>query len=273
MKKIIAGCIILLALAAFKQREIKWVAIGDSITYLNDHLEETGHRVSKGYLTRVTEQLPFVHARNKGYNGWTSAGIAQNFDSLHIPYADVYTIFLGTNDWWQGRPVGTIEDYKTNTGNNTIYGSFRIIVDRLRAINNKARILLITPMKRTDFVYLFNMKNNAWGSYKEKNGQTLAAVAAAIRNIGKQEQLGVIDLYNDPELPESKLVKFKRLRNPATGNYQNYRYPEFETIPFDPGKDEYPYPKEAIGLTFDGLHPSDKGNAIIAQRIIAQLKK
>ncbi|HCC52858.1 MAG TPA: SGNH/GDSL hydrolase family protein, partial [Porphyromonadaceae bacterium] len=38
-------------------RKIKWVAIGDSITYLNDHADETGHRVKKGYLTRVTEML------------------------------------------------------------------------------------------------------------------------------------------------------------------------------------------------------------------------
>lgn len=273
LKKIWPCLVIMIALAGFRQREIKWVAIGDSITYLNDHLDETGNRVSKGYLTRVTDQLSFVHVVNKGYNGWTSGGIAAHFDSLHIPYADVYTVFLGTNDWWQGRPVGTLEDYKRNSGNTTVYGSFRIIMDHLRKINRKARFLLITPMKRADFVYLLDSKNNAWGSYKQKNGQSLAQVASAVRQIGNYEKLEVIDLYNDPALPQNRLVKFKRLKNPVTGHYQNYPYPGCTTIPFDPSRDDYPYPKDAIQLTYDGLHPSDEGNAIIAQRIIARLGK
>jgi len=273
MKRIILLSILLLAVYGFSKKELKWVAIGDSITYLNDHLDETGNRVTKGYMTRVTEQLPFVHYINKGYNGWTAGGIAAHFDSLYIPEADVYTIFLGTNDWWQGRPIGTLKDYETNAGNHTVYGSFRIIIDKLKKINPHARVILITPMKRTDFVYLFNQKNNAWGSYKEKNGQTLARLAAAVVNIGQEAHISVIDLYNDKKLSEKALVRFKRLRNPQTGIYQNYTYPGFQTIPFNPETDEYPYPLGAIDLTYDGLHPSDRGNKIIADRIAALLKK
>lgn len=37
---------------------MKWAAIGDSFTYLNNHLDETGYRVSKGYLTRIQERIP-----------------------------------------------------------------------------------------------------------------------------------------------------------------------------------------------------------------------
>ena len=39
--------------------------------------------------------------------------------------------------------------------------AFRIIINKLRSLNEDARILLITPMQRVDFVYLTNMKNNA----------------------------------------------------------------------------------------------------------------
>ncbi|EDM36068.1 hypothetical protein PBAL39_23712 [Pedobacter sp. BAL39] len=63
-------------MASFKPAKITWLAIGDSITYLNDHPSETGNRVSKGYLTRVTDQLSGITYINKGYNGWTSGGIA-----------------------------------------------------------------------------------------------------------------------------------------------------------------------------------------------------
>ncbi|MEO6452449.1 MAG: SGNH/GDSL hydrolase family protein, partial [Ginsengibacter sp.] len=173
-----------------------WVAIGDSITYLNEHLNETGNRLTKGYLTRVTEKLPHVHYINKGYNGWTSGGIAGAIEKLDLPKADVYSILLGTNDWWQGRPLGNFTDYKNNTGNNTIYGSFYIIINKLRSLNKDAKIILITPMQRSDFVYINDKKNNAFGSYKKKKGQSLEQIANAIDSIGSYEHFKVADLYH-----------------------------------------------------------------------------
>jgi lysophospholipase L1-like esterase len=252
---------------------ISWVAIGDSITYLNDHHDETGNRVTKGYMTLVTEKLPNIHFINQGHNGWTSGGIATEIENLGLVKADVYSIFLGTNDWWQGRPLGVITDYLDNTGNATVYGSFRIIINKLRSLNKDAKIILITPMQRADFVYINDMKNNAYGSYKEKNGQTLEAFAAAISDIGKNEGFDVIDLYNKKGMGLKQLVKYKRLKDPKTGTYNNYTYPEFTKIPFNPATDEYPYPADAVDVTFDGLHPSDKGYAMIAGLLEDVLKK
>jgi lysophospholipase L1-like esterase len=262
----------ILLLASFTKKEIVWVAIGDSITYLNDHLNETGNRVSKGYLSRVVAELPDLHYINQGHNGWKSGDIASNIDRLGLVKADVYTVFLGTNDWWAGKPVGSIDDYKNNTGAGSAFGSFRIIIDKIRQLNQEARIILITPMQRNDFVYLFNAGNNAYGSYKTKNGQSLEAFANAVITIGKMENLPVIDLYHDPRLDVRHLIKFKRLKNPRTGNYKNYRYPKSTKIPFDPKNDEYPYPPAAINITYDGLHPSDKGNEIIAEKIINEFR-
>jgi hypothetical protein len=47
--------ILLVTFGSFKKKPVSWVAIGDSITYLNDHLDETGNRVTKGYMTRVKD--------------------------------------------------------------------------------------------------------------------------------------------------------------------------------------------------------------------------
>ena len=47
---------------------------------------------------------------------------------------------------------------------------------------------------------------------------------------------------------------------------------DFVDKPFDPLADEYPYPVEAIDMTYDGLHPSDKGYDIIANMLIDVLK-
>jgi len=268
MKKLVLFICILSVFTSFQKKEITWVAIGDSITYLNDHPDETGNRVTKGYMTLVKEKLPSINFINKGYNGWTSAGIGDKIEDLNLTTADIYTIFLGTNDWWQGRPIGTISDYQNNTGTKTLYGSFSVIINKLRLLNPKAKIILITPLQRSDFVYINNKKNNAWGSYKQKNDQSLAAFAEAIKNIGKFEKLDVVDLYNKSGINQKNLVKFKRLRDPKSGEYKNFKYPDFTSVPFNPETDEYPYPPEAINMTYDGLHPSDKGNEIIARMLI-----
>jgi lysophospholipase L1-like esterase len=273
MKKLQFLLIVCFLLTAFSPKPLTWVAIGDSITYLNDHQNETGNRVTKGYLTRVTEELPEVKYINQGHNGWTAGGIANKIEDLGLVKADVYSVFLGTNDWWQGRPLGMLADYQNNTGNDTFYGSYRIIINKIRSLNKKAPILLMTPMQRVDFVYIANMKNNAYGSYKDKDGQSLAAFADAIKAIGKYEKLPVVDLYYKSGMTLENLVKFKRLKDPATGEYKNYPYPAFVDVPFNPETDEYPYPPAAIDMTYDGLHPSDKGYAVISRMVADVMKK
>lgn len=272
MKKILLLIAIGIIVNSFTPRKITWVAIGDSITYLNEHTDETANRITKGYMTRVVEKLPNVRYINQGHNGWTSGGIAKEIENLGIVKADVYSVFLGTNDWWAGRPVGLFADYLNNTGNTTVYGSFRIIINKLRSLNKDARIILITPMQRVDFVYINDMKNNAWGSYKDKNGQSLEAFATAIKAIAKYEHFDCIDLYHTKGMGLKNLVNYKRLKEPNTGMYKNYPYPKFINIPFNPVTDEYPYPAGAMNVTFDGLHPSNKGFAMIADMLVHIMK-
>ncbi|HEY4207920.1 MAG TPA: SGNH/GDSL hydrolase family protein, partial [Puia sp.] len=214
--------VIVLAIVSFKHRPLTWVAIGDSITYLNDHTNETGNRVTRGYLSRVTDKLKYMQYVNQGHNGWTTRRIADSIEQLGIPKADVYTIFLGTNDWWHSDHIGTWEDYANGTGDSTIYGAFRIIVNKLRSLNPDAAIVLITPLQRGDFVYINNPKNNAYGSYKPKSGQTLEQVVDAIQDIGEHEHFKVVDLYHEKKLGIQYLVHFKRVRNPISGEYANY---------------------------------------------------
>jgi lysophospholipase L1-like esterase len=275
MKKVIVLVSLVCIITSFtpKEKEITWVAIGDSITYLNDHPNETGNRVTKGYLTRVTDKLPHIHYTNQGHNGWTSGRIADSIEKLRLIKADVYSIFLGTNDWWQGRPVGHFADYENNSGNKTVYGSFRIIINKLRSLNKDAKIILITPMQRADFVYINNPKNTAYGSYKEKNGQLLELFVDAIDSISRYEHFKLVDLYHKKGMAVKNLVKYKHLKDPQTGAYKNYPYPDFIDIPFNPATDEYPYPVDAMDITYDGLHPSDKGDSLIARMLVKIMKK
>lgn len=274
MKKL---CLLLAAIClfcSFQEKKKTWVAIGDSITYLNEHPDETGNRITKGYMTRVVEELPGFSYTNQGHNGWTAIRIATEIGKLGIQKADVYSVFLGTNDWWAGKPLGTFSDYENNTGLETVNGAFRIILDKLKQLNPDAKIILITPMQRVDFVYINNFKNNAYGSYKDKNGQWLEQFADAIKKIGKHEHVAVVDLYHNKQMQLKNLVVYKRLKDPQTaGAYRNYSYPDFIGVPFNPETDEYPYPVGSIDITYDGLHPSDKGYKIIADQLVKLLKK
>jgi lysophospholipase L1-like esterase len=109
--------------------------------------------------------------------------------------------------------------------------------------------------------------------YKSKNGQYLEAFANAVDSIGKLGNIQVIDLYHNPKLSIEKLMNFKRVKDPHSGLYKDFKYPGSINIPFDPNKDDYPYPKKAINLSYDGLHPSDEGNKIIAEQIIKEFRK
>jgi len=272
MKAFFSLLIMFSGLTAQTPKQITWTAIGDSITYLNDHADETGNRITKGYMTRVVEKMPGIKYINQGHNGWKAVDIANQIDSLGLLKADIYSIFLGTNDWWGGVPVGTLADYLNNTGTGTFYGSLKIIIDKVHRLNATAKIVLITPMQRGDFVYIADNHNNAWGSYKAKNGQQLSQFAAAVKSIGEQEQIKVVDLYNNNKLGIKKLVKFKRLKDPQTGNLKDYAYPAYTAIPFNADKDANPYPVAAMARTYDGLHPSDKGFEVIADLVVKAFK-
>jgi lysophospholipase L1-like esterase len=267
---LVAGGLLLLS---FSEKKVTWVAIGDSITYLNNHTNETGNRVTKGYLDRVVEKLPQINYVNQGHNGWTVVRMAQQIEKIGLVKADVYSIFLGTNDWWHSEPLGTFANYQKATGNQTVYGAYRTIVDKVRNLNPEAKIILITPLQRSDFVYINSAKNNAYGSYKAKDGQQLADFANAVDTIARYENFKLVDLYHKSKITQKNLVNFKRLKDPTTGQYKNYKYPEFTEVPFNPENDEYPYPTEAINMTYDGLHPSDKGNQRIADMVVKALKK
>jgi lysophospholipase L1-like esterase len=273
MKIKLSALLLLLHLTAFTPVTITWTAIGDSITYLNEHRDETGYRIASGYMTKITTRYPNIKYINQGHNGWTTVGIASGIEQLGLVKSDVYSVFLGTNDWWQGLPLGSLNDYINHTGIKTTYGAYRIIIDKIRNLNPAAKIILITPMQRGDFVYIADAHNNAFGCYKPKNGQDLSQFADAVKEIAGYEKCPVIDLYYKSGITVKNTVKFKKLKDSVSGKYHNYKYPAYIGIPFQPGTDEYPYPLNAIGYTYDGLHPSDKGYQRIADMLIDEFKK
>ena len=275
MKKSIFLLLAVLLLTSFSShKELTWMAIGDSITYLNGRPELTKNRISKAYMDDVVAQLPYVHFVNNGHPGWTAKAIADNINNLGLVKSDIYSVFLGTNDWWTCLPIGTYSDYENNTGNRTVYGSYRTIIDKIRSLNADGVIILITPLHRTDYVDLNNPSIFMHGDYSANNdGVYLSQYADAIKTIAKAGHLQLVDLFYKSGITTKNAVNYRRLRDPETHAYKNYTYPAYVSIPYNPATDEYPYPPEAMNWVYDGIHPSGKGHQRIADMLVKIMKK
>lgn len=245
---------------------LKWCAIGDSFTYLNDHLEETDFRVEKGYLTHTEEKLEFpVQIVNLGING---SGTCDWLEQKLVK-ADLYTILLGTNDWFSKHiPLGDELSFQEKKP-GSILGNLGYIINRIRQLDALAPIVVMNPVERGDFVYIFDRTNNAHGSYEPENGLWLAEVSKEIYRVVQGEEIYKIDLHGRSGFTPQNAVHFKRLN--VNGKMLDVPYPDYTTLPYDPKQEEYPYPKEAIDMTYDGLHPSDEGNEILATLLANEL--
>ena len=246
--------------------KIRWCAIGDSFTYLNDHLDETAFRLHKGYLTEIREALPILDLNNIGINGSTF----RDWVGVEIPSADIYTVLLGTNDWHQAYPEGSMDAFR-NREEGTILGSLGILLDHIREASPKAKILVGTPVERADFVYILDPENNARGSYAPENGLLLKDLAADILRCCESEGIATVDTNRLSGFTNETVIKFKRVKK--NGMPMDLPYPDYVGVPYDPKTDEYPYPPEAAALTYDGLHPSDEGCRILAGLFTAKLKE
>ena len=160
-----------------------WCALGTSITYLNDY-DKQG-RFEKGYMDRTLDQLHFTKMTNQGISG----GCIKSAYNQVIK-ADYYTIEHGINDWGQFTPVGTFDDYLNKNNNDSFAYWYRMVIDRIFAVNPKAKIVLCTPRKAYNFSgYL---PANCMG---DLNGIYLKDYVDIIRKIAEYEGFPLADFY------------------------------------------------------------------------------
>lgn len=160
-----------------------WCALGTSITYLNDY-DKQG-RFEKGYMDRTLDQLHFRKMTNQGISG----GCIKSAYNQVIK-ADYYTIEHGINDWGQFTPVGTFDDYLNKNNNDSFAYWYRMVIDRIFAVNPKAKVVLCTPRKAYNFSgYL---PNDCMGDI---NGVYLADYVNIIRQIAEYEGFPLADFY------------------------------------------------------------------------------
>ncbi len=151
-----------------------WCSLGTSISWYNDNVSASGGRFTKGYQTRVLEQVCFDALVNRGVNGGcVSSAIGQAVK------ADFYTIEHGVNDW--GNRVSP----------ETFEANYRKVLADIRQANPQAKIVLCTPRKGYGFgTYLPDHCDK-----QQPNGYFLKDYVAVVRKLADEEKLPVADFY------------------------------------------------------------------------------
>lgn len=126
-----------------EEKEIKWVSYGDSITELNT------------WQPKVAKTLGYQHI-NRGVGSTRISGNSfvapesgvkkymMNTDERidKIPNdTELITVMGGSNDWSVGTPIGEISD-KTN---ETFFGAYQIMLDKIKKRIPDAQIIILLP--------------------------------------------------------------------------------------------------------------------------------
>ena len=167
---------------------LRWLSLGTSITWYNSH---AGAAFKKGYQSWLMDQIKFAEFSNRGINGGC-------LDSTLwcIQDADLYTVEHGINDWGNRVPPGTMEDYRNDSGNGTFAATYRKVIDKLRATNPKATIILCTPRKGYGFGSFLPPHCEDRQTDKDgKKGYYLKEYVEIVRAIAAEENLPLADFY------------------------------------------------------------------------------
>jgi lysophospholipase L1-like esterase len=186
---------------------LTWVAIGDSVTWLNGHTWGSGNDgigMTKGYQDVVSEKIKFKNVISYGANGHCLP-LVNGMDSI-LTYrsmyekGDIYTIMLGINHCKDiaDNLLGTMDDFDNNTGINTLYGAWRVCLDYIYSTNPKAKIFICTE--------------HQFGAAETYDGNKSPEGYDAVQNvsyiIAKKMHIPVIDLYNESGINSMNLSQF-----------------------------------------------------------------
>ena len=251
---------LLLAVPALPQMLVSHPWQGKRVAYLGDSITDPNIKASKvkywGFLEQWLQITPYVY----GVSGRQWNDIPRQTDKLkqeHGQDVDAIMIFMGTNDYNNGVPLGVWWDERVtqveyghgqtksmvtrrqrtpSMDPTTFRGRINIAMDSLKRTYPTKQIVLLTPIHRSDFHA--NEKN--WQcdeSYTNQCGEYLDAYINAVKEAGDVWAVPVIDWAASSGL------------FPLMDEYAQY-FNKADT---------------------DRLHPNDKGHERMARTLMQQL--
>lgn len=172
----------------------KWLSMGTSIV---------DSSTPYTYQKWVSEQLGLVMYNHASSGSRTRSSLYRKNTNLdeHITASDFITIDHGTNDFKIETPLGSISDtptpyatmksaaYNENSDTTgTFYADLKSVIEYIYSIKPSARIMLVTPIKRT--------QPSATGTETNSLGFKLVDYSNAIKAIAELYSLPCLDNYN-----------------------------------------------------------------------------
>lgn len=180
------------------------VFVGDSITY------GSGCDGDK-YWEVLEDEIGFSSVTGMGIGGscWS---VKSDYGTANqplinrwqqIPEADLIQIFMGTNDYGHGTPLGAIED-DTDV---SFYGAMNYILSNLQKKYPESRIVVCTPLHRYGRNASANILTYDYLPHPV-TGKTLGDYVDAMKDVCERLSIPVIDLFNisgiNPTIEEVK---------------------------------------------------------------------
>ncbi|MBQ9215537.1 MAG: SGNH/GDSL hydrolase family protein [Prevotella sp.] len=261
MKRLLFLCLVLmLSLPMLSQALIRHPWQGKRVAYFGDSITDPRNSGSKikywGFLQEWLDITPYVY----GVSGRRWNNIIVQADKLkaeHGDEVDAILIFMGTNDYNSGLPIGewfTEQEEQVMAGihepkhlvdrrhrypvmsDSTYRGSINKALDYVKRLYPTKQIVLLTPIHRAEF-YANESNWQPREDYTNKCGEYLDAYVQSVKEAGNLWAVPVIDL------------------NALSGLY--------------PLMDEYTqFFKSAEN---DRLHPNDEGHKRMALTLMYQL--
>ena len=183
------------------RKDIKIQLFGDSITDIQNGTKER-------WVTFIAENMPgynitivddAVDGSGIGHGKSTSTPTHQDVDYNHVhdlvtsgnvlqTDADVIVILIGTNNWSNGTPIGTME----SEGTSTIYGSWKGILDYISE-HTSAIVFICTPPQRYNTLDQSRPTNDIGEPLNSQNN-TLAEYCSAYHVVADYYGMPCIDL-------------------------------------------------------------------------------
>lgn len=156
-----------------------WRNDGYTVTYANSGTFTTpfsGSFKGVGYQTLIQRVLEFDSATrlgpNGGYSGYSLGGTSasdsksvawvaaqSNNGWTKVPNA-IWTVDFITNDFKRNIPLGTLTDYKNNTGITTFYGAMRQLYEKIKYFSGTDVIIVFSnALPRNNSNYTSTSKN------------------------------------------------------------------------------------------------------------------
>ena len=159
--------------------ELTYCSVGDSITKAGQ------------YQRVICQMCGFIETTNVSESGIEACQLANKIKdgTYTLPNADIYTIFIGINDFRHSVPVGTLMDSTTQGELTTFAMGLKSLIQQCQVIMHpdKGRIIIVLPYKNNDTPN-FNTAN--------EQGVKLNAYIKVAKEIAEFYSLPIVDLYS-----------------------------------------------------------------------------